>query len=212
MSVMNSSRDYLNQYERLLMQLTEYELGEHATFLDGGSGFRLTSLPSVTLSNEVPLGLYELPRRSGEAHLYRLGHPLARYVLRTAQTRELPAAEIEFDYTGHRSPIAAVAPYVGQRGELLLSQLTVEALDQTEDYLLFAAMTDDGRPLDEDAARRLFSLDARGRRGVPKRTSAPRTRRPDRRDRKQRFAAGSPRVTRNSLRTKRPSWTAGRMT
>ena len=156
----DSSRAYLNQYERLLMQLTAYELGAHAEFLDGGSGFRLNSRPFLAGLDEVPLGLYELPRRSGEAYLYRLGHPLAEYVLEQAKSRELPPAEIVFDYTGHPSSIAAVAPFVGQSGELLLSLFTVEALDQAEDYLLFAAMTDDGRLLEEDAARRLFSLTA----------------------------------------------------
>ena len=156
----DSSQAYLNQYERLLMQLTAYELGAHAEFLAGGSGFRLNSRPFPAGPDEVPLGLYELPRRSGEAHLYRLGHPLAAYVLEQAKSRELPPAEIVFDYTGHPSSIAAVAPFVGQSGELLLSLFTVEALDQTEDYLLFAAMTDDGRLLEEDTARRLFSLTA----------------------------------------------------
>ncbi len=154
------SQAYLNRYERLLMQLTEYELGAHAEFLAGGSAFWLRSHPFATMTDEIPLGRYELPRRSGEAYLYRLGHPLAAYVLGQAKSRELPPAEIIFDYTGHPSPIAAVAPYVGQGGELMLSQYTVEALDQTEDHLLFAAMTDDGRLLEEDAARRLFSLSA----------------------------------------------------
>ena len=105
--------------------------------------------------------MYELPRRSGEANLYRLGHPLAEWVLLQAKSRDLPVAEITFDYTGHPSPIAAVAPFVGQTGELLLCQLTVEALDQAEDYLLFAAITEDGQLMEEDAARRLFSLQAR---------------------------------------------------
>ncbi len=156
----DSSRAYLNQYERLLMQLTEYELGAHAEFLAGGSAFRLNSRPFPAGPDEVPLGRYELPRRSGEAYLYRLGHPLAAYVLEQAKSRALPPAEIVFDYTGHPSQIAAVAPFVGQSGELLLSQFTVEALDQAEDYLLFAAMTDDGQLLEEDTARRLFSLTA----------------------------------------------------
>ena len=142
----DSSRAYLNQYERLLMQLTEYELGAHAEFLDGGSAFRLKSHPFPAGPDDVPLGLYELPRRSGEAYLYRLGHPLAACVLQQAKSRALPAAEIVFDYTGHPSQIAAIAPLVGQSGELLLCQLTVEALDQAEDYLLFAAMTDE-RPI-----------------------------------------------------------------
>jgi len=156
----DSSRAYLNQYERLLMQLTEYELGAHAEFLTGGSAFRLNSRPFPAGPDKVPLGLYELPRRSGEAHLYRPGHPLAAYVLEQAKSRALPPAEIVFDYTGHASQIAAVAPFVGQSGELLLSLFTVEALDQAEDYLLFAAMTEDGQLLEEDTARRLFSLTA----------------------------------------------------
>ena len=142
------------------MQLTEYELGAHADFLVGGSGFRLNSRPFPAGPDEVPLGLYELPRRSGEAHLYRLSHPLAAYVLEQAKSRALPLAEIVFDYTGHPSQIAAVAPFVGRAVELLLSLFTVEALDQAEDYLLFAAMTDDGRLLEEDVARRLFLLTA----------------------------------------------------
>jgi adenine-specific DNA-methyltransferase len=157
---MDSSRAYLNQYERLLMQLTEHELGTHAEFLNGGSAFRLVSHPFSTEVDDVPLGLYELPRRSGEAYLYRLGHPLAEWVLRRAKSRELPAAELVFDYTGHPSQIAAIAPLVGQAGELLLCHMTVEALDQAEDYLLFAAMTESGQLLEEDAARRLFSLQA----------------------------------------------------
>ena len=157
---MDSSRAYLNQYERLLMQLTEHELGSHAQFLDGGSAFRLASHPFTTGADNVPLGLYELPRRSGEAYLYRLGHPLAEWVLRQAKSRALPAAEITFDYTGHPSQIAAIAPLIGQAGELLLCQMTVEALDQAEDHLLFAAMTESGQLLGEDAARRLFSLRA----------------------------------------------------
>ena len=64
------------------------------------------------------------------------------------------------DYTGHPSSIAAVMPYVGQTGDLLLCQLSVEALEQAEDYLLFAAITHNGQLLEEDASRRLFSLSA----------------------------------------------------
>jgi adenine-specific DNA-methyltransferase len=37
-------------------------------------------------------------------------------------------------------------------------QLTIESLDQAEDHLIFAAVTDKGETLDEEVARRLFSL------------------------------------------------------
>ncbi len=78
---LDQSRNYLNRYERLLMQLTRYELNGNAEFLDGQEAFRLSANPFPS-AGDIPLGLYELPRRSGEAHLYRLGHPLAAEIVR----------------------------------------------------------------------------------------------------------------------------------
>jgi adenine-specific DNA-methyltransferase len=69
-----ASKAYLNHFERLLIQLTRHELNDNAEFITEG-GFRLISQPFAGLGDKVPLGLYELPRRSGEAHLYRLNHP-----------------------------------------------------------------------------------------------------------------------------------------
>jgi len=43
-------------------------------------------------------------------------------------------------------------------GHLSLSLFTVESLEQAEDHLIIAAITDAGQPLDEEAAHRLFSL------------------------------------------------------
>src|SRR5712691_4106091 len=42
---LESSRTYLDRYERMLMELTRYELGDDAEFLDGQSAFRLKSCP-----------------------------------------------------------------------------------------------------------------------------------------------------------------------
>lgn len=77
-----------NQFERMLMQITRHELNGHAEFTSDSS-FRLKSLP---FHGNIPLGLYELPRRSGEAHLYRLNHPLAERILTKATSffRALP--------------------------------------------------------------------------------------------------------------------------
>src|ERR1039458_1978108 len=75
-----TSKAFLNRYERLLMQLTRHELNGHAEFVDDSS-FRLNACPFPRTNGEIPLGLYELPRRSGEAHLYRLNHPLAEPAL-----------------------------------------------------------------------------------------------------------------------------------
>ena len=154
-----ASKAYLNRFERLLMQLTRHELNGHAEF-EGDGIFRLKALPFPILAGEVPLGRYELPRRSGEAHLYRLNHPLAEAVLAQAKGRELPPAEVRFDYAGHEGKVSILEPYLGKLGWLTVSVFTVQALDQVEDHLIFAAVTDAGERIDEETAGRLLSLPA----------------------------------------------------
>jgi superfamily II DNA or RNA helicase len=155
-----TSKAYLNRFERLLMQLTRHELNGHVEFVDDSS-FRLKSSPFAQSNGNIPLGLYELPRRSGEAHLYRLGHPLADAVVAEAKERMLPNAEVRFEYSEHEGKVTILEPLLEQSGWLSLSLFTVESLDQAEDYLVFAAVTDGGRELEEDAARRLISLPGR---------------------------------------------------
>ena len=152
-----ASRANLNRFERWLMQVTQHELGQNAEFL-GDSAFRLLSNPFAPTNGEIPLGLYELPRRSGEAHLYRLNHPLAESVVDQARTRDLPPATIRFDYNGRTGKSSLLEPLVGSSGWLSLSLLSVEALDQAEDHLILAGMTDLGIALDQETISRLFSL------------------------------------------------------
>lgn len=152
-----ASKAYLNRYERLLMQLTRHELHGQAEFLDDAS-FRLATNPFPEKAGNIPLGLYELPRRSGEAHLYRLNHPLAEAIVAQAKGRELLPAEIQFDYGQHDGKVTMLKPFIGKVGWLSLSLFSVESLDQAEDHLIFSAITDDGLALDEEVAQRLMTL------------------------------------------------------
>lgn len=148
-----------NRYERMLMDVTHYALQGHAEFIDDRKdSFRLHKLPFETANDDIPLGLYELPRRTGEAHLYRLGHPLAQRIIENIKTEAFEPNEIIFDASGARPRVSALDAYIGTSGKLSLTLLTIEALDQTEDYLLFAAHTDDGKLLDSDLAKRLALL------------------------------------------------------
>ena len=153
------SKAYLNRFERLLMQLTRHELNGHAEFMNDSS-FRLKAHPPGAQAAAIPLGLYELPRRTGEAHLYRLNHPLADAVLAQAKGRELPLAGIRFAYADHEGRITVLEPLIGKSGWLSLSLFTVEALDLAEDHLIFAAVTEDGQMLDDEVASRLMTLPA----------------------------------------------------
>lgn len=151
------SKNFLSLYEQLLMQLTRHELGEHAAFHDDVR-FVLSQQPFPQQANDIPLGLYELPRRTGDAHLYRLNHPLAEVLIEQAKSRELLPAEIRFDYTQHAGKITMLEPLIGMSGWLTLSLFSVETLEQPEDHLIFVAVTDDGRVLSEEIATRLMTV------------------------------------------------------
>jgi superfamily II DNA or RNA helicase len=151
------SKAYLSLFERLLMQLTRHELADCAEFL-GDSAFRLNSHP---FGDGIPLGLYELPRRSGEAHLYRMTHSLAEAVIARAIARELPSAEIQLTYADYEGKITLLEPHIGKSGWLAIHQVAIESLDQAEDHLIFAAVTDDGTVLEPEAAARLLTVPGR---------------------------------------------------
>lgn len=150
------SKAYLNRYERLLMQLTRHELNGHAEFL-GDATFRLKALPFPDNADAIPLGLYELLRRTGEAHLYRLNHPLAEALMAQAKGRDLSAAEVHFDYGQHDGKVTLLEPLIGKSGWLTLSLFSAESLDQAEDHLILSAVTDDGQTLEQDVARHVYS-------------------------------------------------------
>jgi len=154
------TNQHLNHFERQLMRLAEHELDKAASFVSE-SAFRLESLPDWVSDRSIPTGLYELPRRSGEAHFFRLSHPLGDAIIDRAMQRELPVAEVVFDYTGHEGLISALQPYVGKSGWIAASLLSIDALGQCEDHLLVAAQCDDGIPLSDEAATRLLTVGAR---------------------------------------------------
>jgi len=162
-----AAKDFLDRYEQLLMRLSRHELIGYAEFLSDHS-FRLRASP---FPGEIPTGLYELPRRSLDAHTYRLSHPLAEAILFQAKSRELPLAEIHFDYGAYVGKISVLKSLCGQSGYLCVSQLSVESLEQAEDHLIFAAVSDKGEILDEDIVRRLLSLP--GEMGQPILATAP---------------------------------------
>ena len=149
-----ASKAFLNRFERLLIDLTRHELGDCARFINDSS----FSLERCPVPGKIPLGLYELPRRSGEAHLYRLNHPLAEALVAKAKSQDLPSAEVCFDYDQHEGKVSILEPYIGKSGWLILSLFTVESLAQAEDHLIVAAETDSGVVLEPDIAARLLAL------------------------------------------------------
>jgi hypothetical protein len=75
-----------------------------------------------------------------------------------AKGRDLPTAEVHFDYGQHDGKVTLLESFIGKAGWLTLSLFSVESLDQAEDHLIIAAATNDGAVLHEEVAARLLTL------------------------------------------------------
>jgi superfamily II DNA or RNA helicase len=157
----DDSRNARNRFERMLMDLTRAELVHCAAFDD--DGFDLRHIPTGVEHSGlagIELGRYELPRRSGDAHLYRINHPLARWGIEQAKARALDGARLVFDYNAHGAKISTLEAYRGKAGWLTVKLVSVETLGNQEQHLLVAAGTTDGVVLAEEDPEKLLRLPA----------------------------------------------------
>ncbi|TAH44604.1 MAG: DEAD/DEAH box helicase [Betaproteobacteria bacterium] len=157
----DDSRNVRNRFERMLMDLTRAELVHCAAFDD--DGFELRQMPTGVEHGGlagIELGRYELPRRSGDAHLYRVNHPLARWGIEQAKARALDGACLVFDYDAYGSKVSTLEAYRGKAGWLTVKLISVETFGNQEQHLLVAASTADGVVLAEDDPEKLLRLPA----------------------------------------------------
>lgn len=145
----------LDRYERLLLNLTKGELQAHISDIEGG--FTLNSLPPNAPQN-IPLGEYELPRREGEQHIYRLSHPLAQWLINQAKGRELPPAKLLFDYNATNTQVAVIKELQGQSGQLQAHRVTVTSLERAEDHIVLCGQTDKGETVDQEVLEKLLGF------------------------------------------------------
>lgn len=160
------SKAALDRFEQLLMVLTRHELRGYAAFADGDSRFELKHHP---FEADVPLGWYELPRRTDNAHIYRAAHPLAEAVIASAKGRDLPPAELAFTLEGK---VSALEPYVGSGGVLGVDLLSVSSLGQVEEHLILSAVADNGDVIESGLVQRLLRFSAQAGPPTPGDTSA----------------------------------------
>lgn len=146
----------LSDREQWLLNLTKHELGDQATFHPKKPQFFYTG-------SEARQGSYCLDWKLAEKKhdtFYRPDHPLARLLIERALQRTLPIGQIVFDYKAYGARIATLEKFLGTSGWIELSKLTIESFD-TEEFLIFAAITDDGRTLDSELCTKLLRLPAK---------------------------------------------------
>jgi hypothetical protein len=159
------ARQKLDRIGRLFWAVTRHILKENAVFDDAEFSFDLAHPP---IPNILP-GRYHLISKIRNntlgQYLYRLNHPLGEHVIAEAVKRACPPAEIAFDITGHATRILAVEQLKGRFGWLTLQHLRIDSFD-SEEYLLFSAVDDEGNNLDQETCEKLFNCTGRVSRQV----------------------------------------------
>ena len=167
---LDAAEQRLDKVGRWFWSLTQHELNEKALFEESNHSF--------TLKQAIPnaaIGTYQLIKRGSKqknlnsnnnrlenAHTYRLTDILGEWVLDQAKNRPLNQSQehICFDYSAHNAKVSVVESFVGCSGTLTLQKFSVASLERNEDYLLFAAIDEDGNKLPEETAQKLMQLPA----------------------------------------------------
>lgn len=161
---LDAAEQRLDKVGRWFWQLTKHELESLAAFNESNHSFELKStIPHIAS------GVYQLHKRSSaqqssnelsDAHRYRLSAPLGEWVLQQAINRDLPLAELVFDYSSHSAKVSVIEDLTGKSGYLRLQKFSIESLERTEDYLLFAALDQQGNAIPSEVAQKLMQLPA----------------------------------------------------
>lgn len=151
------SESYLDKYSYWLWNITKKSLQEYADFNDQEHTFYLNINPLDDAN--IHRGPYRMGRALEDENTYRMGHPIAKWVVGYYKKLSLPVQDIVFNYTGTKTKVSILEKYLGMTGWLKATKLAVASMD-TEEHIFLSGYTDDGEELSLDILCRLFSLDA----------------------------------------------------
>jgi len=149
------SKEYLGRYETWLWDLTKFFLEPYASFDEKEHSFMLLKNPFP--AEDIDSGPYRIGRNIEDAHIYRVGHPLAQKVISQFKSKALPITEVELFYKESGKKITVLDDLISKSGWLSVYNFTIQSFEE-EDYILLCGMTDDGVELSSDQCQRFFSL------------------------------------------------------
>lgn len=166
---LEKGKSYLNQYENWLWTVTKHYLNGYAEFDFKRDVFRLKKNPFPQFKiNEGPYQLLKSgdaikksqQELDNNANLYRIGHPLAKQIVEACKTKDLELQKVIFDYSNHPTNMAILEDYVGSKGTIRVTQLSILSFEE-EDYLLTQILDEQQNKIDDEIAQKLFSLPAK---------------------------------------------------
>lgn len=153
------AEEAFNSFERMFMDLTRYELRDHAEFHDN----HIFTL-NTSLVKEAPAGVYfyKKQKRPEHARQYKYSGELAGYVRDSARKAKTPPAQLTFSLADSERVSSDVKKLKGHSGTMLVRSvrfpIKVGQNDLSENYVLASAELDNGAMLDSEACRNVLAL------------------------------------------------------
>ena len=164
---LKTAQDNLDLFEETLWQLTRSYFADCADFNEAEHAFTVHPLIDkgvISWQRRFPgkyLMISRNQRRTEQlpdgVKPYRIGDPLAQFMLTGLTNFEIPVSEVVLDYTHTPIKVTLIEQLIGRSGWLTVEQLTIESFEK-EDILLHACVTDEGEPVPPDIAEYMLRL------------------------------------------------------
>lgn len=152
---LSESKEYINKYEQWLWSVTKFELDGNAKFDDKNLSFKLKKQPYA--DKIFPTESFKLGKPNTEAHVYRMGHPLAQFILEKVKEKKLEPSSVTFDLSGYEGNVSILNELKGKSGWLSVIAISVNSFESSDHVIVFGA-TDEKEALTQDQATRLLTL------------------------------------------------------
>lgn len=152
----------LSQFHQLLWQLTINILDNNIDQIDNNCySFTLSNSPADS-EQQFSTGPYRMGKDVYDAYTYRVGHPLAQYVLSKAKNQDTSEkACIVFNYTDSPEKMFVIENEVGKKGILSAKVIHYHSQKDEEDCIIAVAMDDEGQIMPDDFVEKLMSISGR---------------------------------------------------
>lgn len=157
----------LSQFYQLLWQLTISMLNGNIDKIDSTRySFTLRHSPTDA-GQQFSTGPYRMGKDVSDAYTYRVGHPLAQYLLAKAKRQDTSKnVGIVFNYTDFLEKISVIENEVGKYGILSVKVLHYHSPKDDEDCLIAAAVDSEGRVMPDDFVEKLMSISGHVAKGI----------------------------------------------
>lgn len=157
----NTDEFRLSEFYRLLWILTVSVMSDRIEIVDNKNfRFKLIKSPVVN-GEEFATGPYRMGKDIDDAYTYRIGHPLAQWVIENAKNIDTnDIATLTFDYSGLGEKISIIEAQKGKTGSIKVCLVHYVSPKETEEHLLSVAVDSQGNLMEDDFVSKLMAVPA----------------------------------------------------